>query len=200
MGIIANQMALELFFKLKQKIQEKHAAKDSLFRKAGREDLAAVARIYDKIHRLEEEGRRKIGWETGVYPTEETALRAIEKGELFVYGKEEVSAAAIINQEQVDVYRKCAWNYEASDEEVLVLHTLVVDPDREGQGIGKAFVAFYEILAKERGCRVLRLDTNAKNERARRLYSSLGYREAGILPCDFNGIQGISLVMLEKKV
>lgn len=170
------------------------------FRKAEREDLAAVARIYDKIHRLEDEGQVRIGWETGVYPTEDTALRGLERGELFVYGKEEVLAAAVINQEQVDVYGKCAWKYEASDSEVLVLHTLVVDPDRAGQGIGKAFAAFYETLAKERGCRVLRLDTNAKNERARRFYHSLGYREAGILPCDFNGIQGISLVMLEKEV
>ena len=46
----------------------------------------------------------------------------------------------------------------------------------------------------------LRMDTNAKNENARRFYKKLGYSEVGIVPCVFNGIDGVNLVLLEKKL
>ena len=80
----------------------------------------------------------------------------------------------------------------------MVLHTLVVDPAFGGKGCGKAFVAFYEEYARTHGCPYLRMDTNARNQAARRLYRHLGYREAGIVPCEFNGIPGVQLVCLEK--
>lgn len=83
---------------------------------------------------------------------------------------------------------------------MFVLHTLTVDPELSGQGIGRAFVQFYEDTARERGCAVLRMDTNAKNAAARRLYAHLGYREADIVPCAFNSIPNVRLVLLEKKL
>ncbi len=42
------------------------------------------------------------------------------------------------------------------------------------------------------------MDTNVKNQAARRLYAQLGYREAGIVDCNFNGMPGIKRVYLEK--
>lgn len=80
----------------------------------------------------------------------------------------------------------------------MVLHTLVIDPGKSGAGLGRAFAAYYEDYARAAGCTVLRIDTNAKNTAARSLYRKLGYREAAILPCTFNGISGVDLVMLEK--
>ena len=47
---------------------------------------------------------------------------------------------------------------------------------------------------------VLRMDTNAKNAAARRLYQKLGYAEPDIVPCIFNGIPNVQLVLLEKKL
>ena len=111
-----------------------------------------------------------------------------------------VEAAAIINRIQVPVYAEVGWLYHAEPDEVMVLHTLVVDPLRAGRGYGTAFVAYYESYAKNNGCPVLRMDTNEKNAAARRLYARLGYREAGIVPCVFNGIKGVGLVCLEKKL
>lgn len=35
---------------------------------------------------------------------------------------------------------------------------------------------------------------------ARRLYARLGYKEVGIVDCTFNGIAGVKLVCLEKKI
>ena len=172
-----------------------------MIRKALESDIPAVAAIYDKLHTEEEAGRATIGWIRGVYPTEDTARQALSRGDLFV--QEDGGAivgAAIINQTQVDAYYGGPWQYAAEDNEVMVLHTLVIDPDAAGRGFGKQFVAFYEDYAIQNGCKVLRMDTNSRNLRARAMYGRLGYREAGIVPCVFNGIEGVELVLLEKSL
>ena len=171
-----------------------------LIRRAVPADIPQVAGIYDRIHTEEESGRAVIGWVRGVYPTEQTARDALEAGELFVLEEDgKVAAAAKINQEQVPEYANARWAVpDAPEEEIMVLHTLVVDPLQGGKGCGTEFVRFYEDYALSRGCRYLRMDTNAKNAAARGLYARLGYREADIVPCDFNGISGVQLVCLEK--
>ena len=170
-------------------------------RLATREDIAAVSAIYEAIHTVEEGREKTIGWIRGVYPTEKTAQDALKKGELYVMEREgRVVAAAKINQEQGEEYLDCPWIYDAPPHLVLVLHTLVVDPAVAGQGCGTAFVAFYEDLARQMGCPYLRMDTNALNKPARKLYASLGYREPGIVKCVFNGIPNVDLVCLEKKL
>ena len=130
-----------------------------------------------------------------------TPSRRLARGDLYVCESEgRVAASGILNQRQVDVYTEGRWAYAAEDRDVFVLHTLTVDPDLSGRGIGRAFVQFYEDTARERGCAVLRMDTNAKNAAARRLYAHLGYREADIVPCAFNSIPNVRLVLLEKKL
>lgn len=172
-----------------------------IFRKANRDDLEAIAAIYEDIHTGEERGRSSIGWVRGVYPTKDTARQALERDDLFVGEWEgQVVGAAIINQIQVDVYEGAAWEHPAPAEQVMVLHTLVISPSCAGKGFGRAFVGFYERYALEQNCPYLRMDTNEKNARARRLYQTLGYREIGCVPCRFNGIEGVGLVLLEKKL
>ncbi len=172
-----------------------------LIRLACAADIPAVAGIYDAIHTEEEQGRAAIGWARGVYPTEETARAALHRGDLYVAEEDgTVFAAAIINAIEPEAYAGGAWQVPAKTGDILVLHTLVVDPSAEGRGYGRAFVAFYESLAKEMGRLCLRMDTNEKNLRARRMYEKLGYREIGIVPTVFNGIPGVQLVLLEKKL
>ena len=119
--------------------------------------------------------------------------------EMYVLEEEgRILAAAKINQKQEDSYAKGAWTRPAKDSEVMVLHTLVVDPGEAGRGIGTRFVAFYEDMAARSGCFALRMDTNARNAAARALYRKLGYAEVSIVPCVFNGIAGVNLVLLEK--
>lgn len=166
-------------------------------RKATYRDVAEIVKIYEAAA----EATPPMGWVKRVYPTEEDASDALSQGTLYVMtDAERVAATAIINQKQVDVYGKCPWIYEAENGEVLVLHTLAVSPEFRGRGYGSAFVRFYEDEARRRCCKVLRMDTNAVNTPARALYKKLGYREAGIIPCTFNGIDSVELVCLEKKV
>lgn len=171
------------------------------FIKAEEKHIDAIEGIYSRIIDAQEQGRLTVGWQRGVYPTRQTALDALKRGDLFVcVDGGQVVAAAIINRIQVPVYAEVGWLYHAEPDEVMVLHTLVVDPLRAGRGYGTAFVAYYESYAKNNGCPVLRMDTNEKNAAARRLYARLGYREAGIVPCVFNGIKGVGLVCMEKKL
>ena len=169
------------------------------FRKASAADIDAVAAIYEAVHTQEEQGRAVIGWQRGIYPVRATAEAALARDDLYVAetgGK--ISAAAILNRVQVDVYSGAPWQFAAPDEEIFVMHTLVVEPSAGGQGLGRAFALFYEQEAARQGCRYLRIDTNARNTRARSMYRKLGYAEIAVVPCSFNGLNGIDLVLLEK--
>ncbi len=172
-----------------------------MIRKAVPNDLDKIEEIYMAIHTEEEKGLNYIGWNRAVYPTRKTAEIALTRGDIFVYEVEGiVVASAIINQIQVPEYADCPWEYTANDDEVMVLHTLTVAPMYSGRGIGSSFVDFYEKYASENGCSILRMDTNEKNLNARKLYAKLGYKESGIVLCEFNGIPNVRLVCLEKKL
>ena len=123
----------------------------STIRKAARADLDAVCRIYDQIHTAEERGEATIGWQRGVYPECETAEAALTRGDLFVQEQNgEIVGTAILNQNQVDSYAGANWRYDAPDSEVMVLHTLVIDPEAKSRGLGREFAAFYEGYALAR--------------------------------------------------
>ena len=108
------------------------------FRKAEARDLDAAEAIYDKIHAREDAGLTTIGWITGIYPIRQDAQNALDRGDLYVCELDgRVAASGIINQRQVDVYADGNWLYPAEDREVMVLHTLTVDPDLSGRGIGR---------------------------------------------------------------
>ena len=170
-----------------------------MIRKAALDDLDDISAIYDAIHDSEEAGRAVIGWNRAIYPTRASGEASIRAGDMYVLEEDgRILAAAKINQKQEESYAQGTWTHEAADSEVLVLHTLVVHPEAAGRGIGKRFVAFYEECAARMACPYLRMDTNARNAAARALYRKLGYTEVSIVPCVFNGIAGVNLVLLEK--
>lgn len=172
-----------------------------MIRKATREDISGIEKIYNEILDLEAARKGLTGWVKGIYPSGKTALLAIEKEEMYVMEENGIIvAAARINREQMPGYARAKWEYDAPEEETMVIHTLTVSPGEAGKGYGSAFIKYYEDFALEHGCRYLRMDTNEINQPARSLYKKLGYREAGIIPCNFNGIKDVRLVCFEKKL
>lgn len=172
-----------------------------MIRRAIKNDIPGIVKIYEKIIEHESQGRAYTGWKKDVYPTEKTALDSLATDELFILEDDsKILATARINQEQDPEYAKCWWIFDVPDSEVMVLHTLVVDPDASGLGIGRKFMNFYEEYALARGCHYLRMDTNVTNTPARAFYKKLGFSERGIIPCVFNGILDVQLVCLEKKL
>ena len=167
-------------------------------RKATETDLDIISSIYDEIHTAEESGQLTIGWMRDIYPTRKTAEESIVRGDMFVLDDSGILGSAIINRLQVDAYSGAPWEYQT--DQVCVLHTLVISPKAEGRGYGRAFVSFYEQWAYNHGLPELRLDTNARNKTARAMYRKMGYKEIGIVPTVFNGIEGVDLVLLEKNL
>ncbi len=170
-----------------------------IIRKANQTDLNHVVAIFDAIHTEEEAGRTTTGWKRAIYPVRETAVKALERDDLFVLEDGgAIYGTALINQIQVDVYECAPWKNDAPPEQVCVLHTLVISPQAKGKGYGTAFVRFYEQYATDHGWTELRIDTNERNRVARSLYARLGYEEIAIVPTIFNGIPEVNLVLLEK--
>ena len=172
-----------------------------MFRKATENDIDRIAEIYGEIHDEIEAGLVNIGWMREVYPNAKTAAASVQRGDMFVMEDGgQIVAAAIMNHVYIAEYAEVTWQYDVPQEQVMVLHTLVVSPKLKGKGYGTKFVAFYEDYARENGCVSLRMDTNANNTSARTLYQKLGYTEVAIVTSEFNGLHAIPLVCLEKKL
>jgi GNAT superfamily N-acetyltransferase len=63
------------------------------------------------------------------------------------------------------------------DTEVAEVKSMYVAPAHRGQGLARAILAALERIARERGCRRVRLDTSDYLTGAVALYRSAGYRE-----------------------
>lgn len=175
---------------------------DPIIRKANSEDIPAVAEIYSLIHQKEARGEVAIGWNPKTYPIRETAEKALLDNTLFVMTiDDEVVASAVINHIQLDAYSLPQWKYPVPPDKVGVIHTLVVNPNYTGRGLGKLFVAFFENYCRLEGCEVVRLDTQEKNIGPLNMYPKLGYHLAGIFNTTFQDLPSeIRLALFEKKL
>ena len=172
-----------------------------MIRKAVKSDLDKIAQLYEEAHDAEEAGMSTTGWKRGIYPSRESALASLERDDLFVLEENgRILGSGIINQIQVDVYAGAPWKHDVPDEQVCVLHTLMISPVSRGKGYARQFLAFYEDYARKTGCPELRIDTNERNTAARAMYHKHGYQEIGTVPTTFNGIPGIRLVLMEKNL
>ncbi len=170
-------------------------------RQASGNDIEAVAAIYEEQLSFEEAYGVQTHWKRGVYPTKEVAVKAVREGTLYTAeAGGTVCGAMILNSVQAPEYAAAEWKFAALPQQVLVIHTLCIAPSSAHEGLGQAMVTFAEKYAAERGCTAVRLDTWAGNKRARRLYTSLGYRLAGSLPAMLNGLIPLELVFFEKAV
>lgn len=169
-------------------------------RKGTLADVGAVSAVYAALFRYEKKYGSSTSWVEGVYPTGRVAEGAAKEGTLFVMERDgRIGAAMILNHVQAPEYAGARWQYEAGDDEVLVIHTLCIDPSQARTGCGRAMVAFAEDWAVQSGCKVVRLDTWAGNAPARSLYAAMGFRLAGSAPAKLNGQIPLELVFYEKE-
>ncbi|MBR3334160.1 MAG: GNAT family N-acetyltransferase [Clostridia bacterium] len=170
-----------------------------MIRKATEADLNGVLRLYDEMHDAQEAGLICTNWKRGIYPSRVTAIAALERNNLFVTEENgRIIGSGIINHAQLEIYAGAAWEHTVPDEQVCVLHTMMISPAESGKGHARDFLAFYEQYALEHSCPELRIDTSEINTPARAMYRKHGYHEIGIATQELNGIPNVSLVMLEK--
>ena len=170
-----------------------------MIRKAAKADLGAVLQLYETMHDAQEAGLICTNWKRGIYPSRATALSALERDDLFVMEENgRIIGSGIINQHQLSIYAGAPWQHTVPDDQVCVMHTMMVSPAESGKGHARAFLSFYEQYALAHGCPELRIDTSEINTPARAMYRKHGFREIGIAAQELNGIPDVSLVMLEK--
>ena len=148
------------------------------YRKAGPADLAAVLELYDKII---DGPTNYTGWARGYYPTEDVARAGIDRGETWlVYLGAALVATLTLNSRQPEAFLEGRWKVNCLPEQVMVIHTFMVDPAFGGRGIGRACMDFARQQAEEAGMRALRLDVYVSNPPAIKLYEqTCGYHYCG---------------------
>ena len=140
------------------------------------EDIDAVFALYRScISALLERGIRQ--WDA-VYPTRATAADAAARGDLFllVDGHRDTIGSVILNDLPAPEYAPITWR---CPDPALVIHTLVIDPRRQGAGLGRAAMHACEAFARARGFATVRLDAYPGNPAAIALYERLGYQHRG---------------------
>lgn len=111
------------------------------------------------------------------YPGNEVISAAIDKRSLFVVVESGLVAAAVgLDAEQPLEYLSCSWRFDLP---ALIVHHLVVHPDRWRNGYATRLMDFSEEYASSRGFGSVRLDAYAGNQAALSLYQARGYSQAG---------------------
>ena len=119
-----------------------------MIRKATAADIDAIEASYNELFEHERRNGSLTQWIQGLYPTRATAEGGVERGEMYVYYiGDKLAASMILNSHQPAEYYDIPWVYDASDEEVMVIHTLCVPPSMSGRGLGTLMV--FSIQARD---------------------------------------------------
>ena len=113
-----------------------------------------------------------------VYPNAEVIAKDIAGGtvEVLCDGPEIVACITI------DSHLEAMWqglDWTPQSEPAAAVHRLMVHPSQQGRGIARQLMRHAEAVARQRGCRSIRLDTFPQNPAAMALYPGLGYRSTG---------------------
>lgn len=143
-------------------------------------DFDAVCRLYQRtIAHMQETGLNQWNW--GVYPSEDDVRRDIQDGTLYVVREEnDLSAAIVVTTEPDPEYENVGWLFGGKPG---LFHRLIVAPEKQGNGLGRAVLTDMLELLRQQGCTTLRCDTMEQNAAALHLYRSFGMRTAGMI-CD----------------
>ncbi len=130
------------------------------------------------------------------YPNATVFEKDIERRQLWAAEIEgEMAGFAAITLDQEPEYADVGWDV---DEPAIVVHRLAVDPGFRGKGIAAALMRHAEVIARERGILILRVDTNARNQATQRLFPKLGYALAGEIALGFR--PGLNFYCYEKRL
>lgn len=147
-----------------------------MIRKANSDDILRIAQTYEDLLLHEQAHTSHSNWQLGLYPTIKVPQEKVPTGTMFVLEEEgEICASMVLNDDQAEEYTQVEWQHPAKENEVLVIHTLCIPPQKAGRGYGRQMVDFAKQFAKENACIVIRIDTFAHNEPAKKLYLKNGF-------------------------
>ena len=147
-----------------------------MIRKAAIDDIELIEDSYNEHFKYELEHGAYTIFKKDIYPTRKDAEKAVELGALYVYEENNnILGTIIVNQIQPTEYAKIPWKQNLTNDEVMVVHLLMVRPSMKGKGIASALIQYAIELAGSHSCKALRLDTGSQNIPAVTLYKNLGF-------------------------
>ncbi|MBK1809112.1 GNAT family N-acetyltransferase [Clostridium sp. YIM B02505] len=150
---------------------------DYLIEKGTIEDINELEDLYNNLNDYLEATINYPGWKKGLYPVRETAENGIRDNTLFVLKIDnKIAGSIILNHLQEDAYRGVNWGIEAKDEEVIVIHTFVVNPKYMKNGVGQKLIDFSKDFCLKNGFKTIRLDVSIKNTPAIGLYEKSDFK------------------------
>lgn len=162
-------------------------------RRATIDDVNAVMQLVRRVVPLMRESGN-FQWDDE-YPNALGFTSDVENGLLWVAEiGEAIAGVAAITTDQYPEYVQVGWEI---NERAIVVHRLAVDPDFRGRGVAAALMSQAEIVGRERGIRVMRVDTNTQNQATRKLFPKLGYVCAGEIDLGFR--PGLRFLCYEKR-
>lgn len=158
------------------------------------EDVAGVMGLVRRVVPL----MRAMGnlqWDDA-YPNDGVFARDVALGQMWVAEREGVIAGvAAITMDQEAEYAQVGWDMT---QPAVVVHRLAVAPAYRGAGIAGKLMEQAEVVARERGIVMLRVDTNTENPATLRLFPKLGYVLAGEIGLEFR--PGLRFLCYEKRL
>ncbi|WP_238483809.1 GNAT family N-acetyltransferase [Anaerosporobacter faecicola] len=163
-------------------------------------EIHQLEKLYDDVNEYLEANINYPGWKKGIYPTREDAENGIEEGTLYVAeAAGEIVGSLILRHKPEPAYASATWQTDVEYEKILVIYTFVVDPKKQGQGIGRKMLEQIEELAKNLRMRALRLDVYEKNTPAIHLYQKCGFQYIGTVSLGLEEI-GLNWFQLYEKL
>ncbi|MGN0484353.1 MAG: GNAT family N-acetyltransferase [Lachnospiraceae bacterium] len=147
-----------------------------MIRKATVNDVEMIEESYNEHFQYEMDHTAFTVFKKGIYPTRSDAERAINSGTMYVYEEgESIIGSIIIDRIQPAEYANISWKGVLYEDEVMVIHLLMVRPSMSGRGIATSLIKYAVELARSNQCKALRLDTGSQNMPAVSLYEKNGF-------------------------
>ena len=119
-----------------------------MIRKATFDDIELIEDTYNEHFKHEMKHGAFTVFKKGIYPTRKDAEKAINVGTLYVYEENNgIAGSMIVDKVQPAEYTKIIWEQTFANDEVMVIHLLMVRPSKAGQGIATSLVRYAMELA-----------------------------------------------------
>lgn len=110
------------------------------------------------------------------YPNQQVFENDIRQETLYtLIQDEEIIGCVTINDEMSPEYLDGNWKYSG----FKVIHRLMIDPLKQGNGYSKTGMVLIEKILKDMGIKSIRLSVYIKNIRANQLYKNMGFQLRG---------------------
>ena len=164
----------------RQEGEEKARMKNLRLKEVSIKDLDQIRTLYWRLLDSSPKYGQILQWKKNIYPNDDDWNSYIVKGEMYLILQDvDVIGAVAVTNAQSKEYRKIHWKVKADDQDVAVVHLLMVLPKYQGDGAATAALDEIIKLAADKKKKAVRLDAIGTNVPAQKLYEKYGFVNCG---------------------